>query len=51
MTEYRDRTNNGSKIVNDIEFAAEILTCGHWPFQDAPKCVIPENMDRVKSHF
>lgn len=41
MTEYRERTNQGSKMVYDIEFSAEILTCGHWPFQDSPKCEIP----------
>jgi len=37
--------------VSNLEFSVEILTSGHWPYQDVPKCKIPKQMTEVKDNF
>ena len=32
IKDFRDQKLNQTNLVNDIEFNAEILTSGHWPF-------------------
>ena len=44
-------SNGGSIIVKGIEFSAEILTSGHWPYQDLPKCNIPPQLNEVQTSF
>ena len=41
MTAFRQRMGN-SNMIGDVEFSTEILTSGHWPYQEAPKCKIPK---------
>lgn len=41
VREFRDTMCQGNDFVNDIQFNVEILTSGHWPFQDTPVCTIP----------
>jgi hypothetical protein len=51
MKEFRDTKTGGSNTVNNIEFNAEILTSGHWPFQDPPVCTIPPQMQSIQVKF
>jgi len=39
-TDYRNKI----KRNGDLEFGVEILTSGHWPYQDLPKCKIPKQL-------
>ena len=32
VQEFKDTKLSGNSFVNEIEFRAEILTSGHWPF-------------------
>jgi len=41
ITEYKQTQLN---TTQDFEFSAEILTSGHWPYQDVPKCVLPNQL-------
>lgn len=50
MSAFRQR-NNGSNIIDDTEFTTEILTSGHWPYQDVPKCKIPKQLQTIQSSF
>ena len=49
MIEYK--RSNTVKEIGDLEFNAEILTSGHWPYQEAPKCVIPKSLEVAKGSF
>jgi len=52
MKDYKEklsqRAGNFGTLVENIEFNAEILTSGHWPFQEIPKCVLPNQMMRAQ---
>lgn len=54
MTEYTASQNArwgvGNQVQN-IDFNTEILTSGHWPYQDVPKCNIPRQMVKVQEVF
>ena len=41
----------GSNNVEGVEFNVEILTSGHWPYQDIPQCNIPRQLNVCKSAF
>lgn len=41
----------GNDFVNDIQFNVEILTSGHWPFQDTPVCTIPPQLNSIATKF
>jgi hypothetical protein len=45
MKDFREklaaRPGNKGILVENMEFQAEILTSGHWPFQEIPKCILP----------
>jgi hypothetical protein len=47
------KTQNYLKLSKDqdIDFTAEILTSGHWPYQDVPKCKIPRQLGVMKDGF
>lgn len=52
MREYKEKLNargggGSGTLVENMEFSAEILTSGHWPFQEIPKCVLPGQMQRA----
>lgn len=55
MKDYKEklsqRAGNFGTLVENIEFNAEILTSGHWPFQEIPKCVLPNQMMRAQDQF
>ncbi len=35
-------------LAESYDFQVEILTNGHWPYQEAPNCKIPKQMQRVQ---
>lgn len=45
------RSSKGGSNIENIEFSTEILTSGHWPYQDLPKCKIPKQMIVVSEQF
>ena len=45
------REKRQGNFVEGIEFNTEILTSGHWPFQDVPKCNIPKQLSVIKDTF
>ena len=48
MIEFKDKYGPS---INGIEFQVEILTSGHWPYQDAPECAIPKQLQAVQTKF
>ena len=40
MNDFKAK-QGGSSLVHNSEFTCEILTSGHWPYQDANPCKIP----------
>jgi len=42
------KTSRGNSIVDGVEFSVEVLTSGHWPYQDIPKCKIPPIMGKIQ---
>ena len=51
LREFKDLKLGGTNYVNEIEFNAEILTSGHWPFQEMPVCNIPPQMSSIQTIF
>ena len=51
VQEFKDTKLSGNSFVNEIEFRAEILTSGHWPFQDMPVCNIPPQLSSIQTIF
>jgi hypothetical protein len=51
MQEFKNRADGGSSLVNGIEFSSEILTSGHWPYQQIPRCVVPAKLQSVQMTF
>ena len=45
----RDFKKNSKSEI--IDFNAEILTMGHWPYQPTPECKIPAPLERAKQTF
>jgi len=41
----------GVSVVDGVEFSVEVLTSGHWPYQEIPKCKIPPVMGKIQSVF
>jgi len=39
------------KQIGFLDFSSEILTSGHWPYQDAPKFSIPPQLENAKRAF
>jgi len=50
MKDFR-QTSGNSNFVDNIEYSAEILTSGHWPFQEAPVCKIPARLMSLQNKF
>lgn len=42
MQDFKNRPGSSGNTVKGIEVNVEILTSGHWPFQDVPKCKVPQ---------
>lgn len=38
-------------MVENIEFSVEILTSGHWPYQESPTYKLPKQMENVTLKF
>ena len=51
MSDFKNRAGNTGNAVKGIEVGVEILTSGHWPFQDAPKCAVPSKLKAVQDTF
>ena len=41
----------GNDFVNDVQLNVEILTSGHWPFQETPPCSIPPQLQSIEGKF
>lgn len=48
--DYKNHIKNTAKSTS-VEFSVEILTSGHWPYQDMPKCIIPPQLKVVQNDF
>lgn len=51
LKEFMDQKLGGQSYVNEIEFNSEILTSGHWPFQEMPVCNIPPQLSTIQTIF
>ena len=50
MSDFKN-SNKGGSVINSVDLSVEILTSGHWPYQDVPKCTIPAQLNSVQTHF
>ena len=44
-------TRGGGSIIDGVDFSVEVLTSGHWPYQDIPTCKIPPVMGKIQQVF
>ena len=42
LTDYKNF--KGDKISTQIDLGVEILTSGHWPFQETAECKVPAQL-------
>lgn len=52
MTDFKgqmgERSGGSGNQIDGVEFNAEILTSGHWPFQEVSKCTLPRQMQKAQ---
>jgi hypothetical protein len=41
------KMGGSGSVIDGVEFNAEILTSGHWPFQEVSKCNLPRQMQKA----
>jgi len=50
VEDFREGHDN-SNMVENIEFSVEILTSGHWPYQESPTYKLPKQMENITFRF
>ena len=50
VEDFREGYDN-SNMVENIEFSVEILTSGHWPYQESPTYKLPKQMENITFRF
>ena len=51
MNDFKSRPGAQGNTVKGIEINVEVLTSGHWPFQEIPKCTVPPQLKAVQDTF
>ena len=48
MRDFNVLTHGG---IQGVEYTAEILTSGHWPYQESPNIAIPHSLSSMQAKF
>ncbi|VDD90715.1 unnamed protein product [Enterobius vermicularis] len=51
MSDFREYKENVDRTRDPVEITVRVLTCGYWPTQAAPSCVLPPTAEQSFESF